>query len=729
MKKFIMVLFVILSLSLTVFVYYHFFSGSKQGLLDQSRPQFDIFLLIDHSGSMKGDKMDPIPSDPDGIRVKAAQYFVDYLQYFSDPKSKNRISIINFGSDTPEPYQLPLTEINTPEKNKKIKEMIKEYSLGYTNFHQALTKVREYYQKAMVAGENRQPLVIIFTDGEPKDSRSLTKDKYFEELTDYIDKNFRNIPVERVIRPVNFEFFIIALDAEGAYWEKDRPFWDKLTGKKTYVMKKANEEELENIYGKIIEVLFTTQAGEWYDLSTGTEKEIIIPPYVEKVVISVKKDINIKNQKLNIISPEGELLQEGPKLLASPTTGMILYALIEPEPGKWKLTLTPSGKVRFKSDMLPTKLDITKPRSIHPLYEPIEVEASFLKSDGTPLKPLEKYPLSFSATVKAPDGRLYKPVIIAEPTKPGLYRSVERIPADNQGIYEVDFEVRVGSFLETGNFTLTKSSVRVESKPIIYFKIIKPSLKDPYTIYNFLTFWKQAPFTIEGKLLRNGKVVPPQELAGQKLSEIVLAQVEKEKGQGISNVTFLHYDKQKNCFQGTLKPERRLSPGKYNFFTRIEWNQSDNSKYIREDNNAFIVKYGFGVIGWVFVAIFVFYTILQILWRSVRSPLRGQLFVNGQPLNARLGDFIFYNKARIVSRKCKFSIPWINTLKHDGDKHGSKTCPTFYVIGDSYKAKGGRSEPAVVVYHRIFCLIPWWTKLYQGRNTTSINGFSIRWQP
>jgi uncharacterized protein YegL len=730
MKKALMFILVLVSLAVTGWISYNYLYPKNRGdVLLQSRPHLDIFLLIDQSGSMKGDIIDPVASDPEGIRIRAAQYFVDYLQYFADPKSRNRISIINFGTDTPEHYQLPLTDMNSPEKIKQIKERIQEYSLGYTNFHQALTKVQDYYKKSVIPGENRQPIVIIFTDGQPQDKRALTQPQYFEELSTLIEKHMKNVPVEKSVRPVNFEFFIIALDAKGAYWSKDSAFWEKVAPQKTYSMKNANEEELEGIYGKIIETIFTAHAGEWTDLESGGELKVTIPPYVEKVVISVKKDIKIKNQELQIVNPKGERLKEGKNLIVNPTTGMNLYAILEPEAGEWKLSLTPSGKVRVKSDFLPTKLDIVKPEMIHPLGEPIEIATSFLRSDGTPVIPLSHYPLSFSASVTMPDGQVIHPKLIRNPEKGGLYTSESPIPVRQEGVYVVDCEVNVGSFLKTGNFTLTKNSARIEVKPIIYFKSSIPSANNEYSIYRIMSFWKKSPFLIEGKFYRNAQEVPAEELSKYKVDEIVLAQIEKEKGQIVSTVGFLKYDTKKNIFQGILVPDKHLSPGQYNLFTRTEMPQADGSRYIREDSNTFKVSYGWGILCWLVVAYLIFYIILQILWRFARAPLRGQLYINGNPINARLSDFLGINKARIVSSKRKLVIPWINTVKHGCDKNSPKACPTFYVIGDRHKARGKGSEPALIVYHRMFYIIPWWTKLYQGKNTTAVKGFSIRWQP
>ncbi|MEI7825769.1 MAG: vWA domain-containing protein [Chlorobiaceae bacterium] len=328
MKRYLlMILLLAVFVSGGFFVYKQYETSIPKSFVQSTRPKFDIFLLIDHSGSMKGDRMDPVPSDPDGIRVKAAKYFVDYLQHFSDPSSIHRISIINFGSDTPEDKQIPLTPINTPQKAKEIKDKIQEYSLGYTNFLQAVRKANEFFQKDQIVGDSRQPVIIIFTDGEPKDTRGLSKDAYFNELEDYINSNMKNMKLPGVARQISYKIYVIGLDARGAYWLRDAAQWNKLTSNGASLLAQASEEELEARYGKIIETLFSTQAGEWKDLKAGDELKFIVPPYVEKAIITVKKDLKIQNQKLAIHTPTGELLKEGKKLQSSPGGGITLYAL------------------------------------------------------------------------------------------------------------------------------------------------------------------------------------------------------------------------------------------------------------------------------------------------------------------------------------------------------------------------------------------------------------------
>lgn len=726
MKKVIMVFLTLISIGIAVASYFYFFKKGLQTDQTVDAKQFDVFLVIDQSGSMKGDKMDPVPSDPEGIRVKAAHYFVDYLQYLSDPNSRNRVAVINFGTDTPAEHQVPLTELDKAQNIEQIKKKIEELSLGYTSFHKAFQKASEFFNRDRSVKGDRQPVIILFTDGEPKDPRNLRKEQYFNEIEEYVDRHFKNIKTEGAIRPTNFEFFVIALDAKGSYWHKDRTYWEKLAPARTFLLSKADEEELEKIFGKIAESLFSTQAGDWFDLETGTEKKLLIPPYIEKVVISVRKDRKVKEQGLEILKPDGKPLEPGSKLKISTGTGIKIYTVIEPDPGEWSLKISPSGKVRVKQDYLPTAFRLKKPQSIHPMGEPIQILTSFTKSDGTPVVPLSHYPFSFAVSVKTPDGTELKPKLVEEKGNQGLYRAAETIQTKQEGIYEITFEVNVGSFLKTGNFILMKNTAKIEVRPIVYFKSIVPSLERRYSIYHPVFFWRKNTFNLEGKLYREGKPIKPGEITKSDLNAILIAQAEKSKGWPVSTVDFLAFNESSGLFKGKLLPEKHIMPGPYVVTSKIELTQANGEQYIRSDENEFKAIFGYGIIGWAFLFVLIFYVSLQILWRIARAPLRGELFVGAASIG-RPRDLVIYNKARVISKKQKLCIPWINTYRHEGDKNSSRICPTFYVIGDRHRMNDGRLEPAVTIFYRKFHTIPWWVKLYRGKANINIDGFNVRW--
>ena len=448
---------------------------------------------------------------------------------------------------------------------------------------------------------------------------------------------------------------------------------------------------------------------------------------MEKAIITVKKDVKIQNQKLEIqptIKDSKPLVEGEGKLLANPGAGVTIYTLLEPESGEWKLKLTPSGKVRLKNDLLPIRLEISKPQTVHPTGEPIDLAVTFLRSDGLPITPLPQYPISLSAAVKKPDGTIVRPTLKEVPGRRGLYRSEQFLPAATDGRHEITCEVNVGSFLQAGNFTLSKTVLPVEVKPVVYFKPAKPSIASPHNLWNILTFWKRSPIVVEGKLMRSGKELPAKETSTLNRNELVLAQVERDKGQGVTGVEFLKYQETNNTFRGILQPGSKLFPSTHNLFTRSDFPSPNGTNQVREDNNEFEVRYGSGLIAWGIIAYIILYAIGQILLMILRPRLTGQLTVGNIPVPGTLhNSFEFYNKCKVSSKKRKIILPWINSKKYDGDSNS----PTFWVIGSGQSAFG-RTNPAVLIYYRKFGILPWWTKL-KGTNSITLNNKSISWRP
>jgi len=119
--------------------------------------------------------------------------------------------------------------------------------------------------------------------------------------------------------------------------------------------------------------------------------------------------------------------------------------------------------------------------------------------------------------------------------------------------------------------------------------------------------------------MRAGRELPASESAAHNRNELVLAQVEREKGQGVTGVEFLTYQESSNSYRGLLQPNSNLYPATHNLFTRSEMPATDGTKQVREDNSDFVVRYGSGVIAWIILAYSLLYAIGQALLRILRG--------------------------------------------------------------------------------------------------------------
>ncbi|MGH7961215.1 MAG: hypothetical protein ACRERD_05240, partial [Candidatus Binatia bacterium] len=72
----------------------------------------DIILVIDQSGSMSKGKH---PTDPTGLRVQGSLAFLEFVAGRSRADLVQRFGVVNFGSDAPRKYAVPLTSIASVE--------------------------------------------------------------------------------------------------------------------------------------------------------------------------------------------------------------------------------------------------------------------------------------------------------------------------------------------------------------------------------------------------------------------------------------------------------------------------------------------------------------------------------------------------------------------------------------------------------------------------------------
>ncbi len=165
----------------------------KRGTLTKG---VDLFLLIDESGSMYGEK----GTDPQGLRYEAGKYLVqNLLVKEADPAFPHRIALVHFGdSATSHPF-VDLLPANAAELAKRIPHTGKH--LGDTSFIEALRAVKKVAEPASPSQNKRDRIVVIFTDGEPDDKRHLALKEYFQEI-----KRFRQEHLQEV------KFYVIGID-------------------------------------------------------------------------------------------------------------------------------------------------------------------------------------------------------------------------------------------------------------------------------------------------------------------------------------------------------------------------------------------------------------------------------------------------------------------------------------------------------------------------------------
>ena len=159
----LLVLLIVLLLCVALCMAAIFIAGraSAQGI-EQS--PLDVLLLIDHSNSM-WDKRG-IGSDPDLLRVQAANLFIAYLGVDA-ARPANRLGVVHFGGESI--LAVPLTPLDSPERRQGIRAAIADpQRLGWTD---PLAALQLAYETLFPQGQRapaRQPVVILLSDGKPE---------------------------------------------------------------------------------------------------------------------------------------------------------------------------------------------------------------------------------------------------------------------------------------------------------------------------------------------------------------------------------------------------------------------------------------------------------------------------------------------------------------------------------------------------------------------------------
>lgn len=395
-----------LSLLLLIFLLPQFFSckpaeekpieisrEKEIALYERTGTPIDIILMLDQSGSMNGTAGSPA-TDPGNLRVEASKYFIRNLSAVSEYEPYLRVGVVNFGTNAPSEYTNELKQVtsNPNDSNTaQLIESVKSLSLGYTSFIDGLKKSYEQFTKFNTQKENRKPVIVIFTDGEPDDTRHLSLDSYFNE----IDSFYKNY-----LKKINCEIYVIGIDATGQTWNKTITYWKRILSENN-VIKIDQMEDLFQKYNELIQKIFYLPTSH-PDIMTTNNLGFEVPPYLEKIQFDVfpsTKDIviEIKDAEGNIVSEKNANVQ----IQSFPTyTTIVVY---NPSPGKWEYTIIKGkGLVKIYKTSIPNKMNLVAPESKQTLGKSFNVIFAFLKSDGSEIEILPEYPLVFSGRIITP---------------------------------------------------------------------------------------------------------------------------------------------------------------------------------------------------------------------------------------------------------------------------------------------------------------------------------------
>lgn len=556
----------------------------------------DAFVLIDQSGSMKF-------TDPKGERIQAVKFFIDYLKGDYSKSINHRVGVINFGDrapENPEDEIIPLTYL-TPQNVQRIFSRLKVMNLGDTSFINALKKAKKQFDEAKEEGQSRQPVVVIFTDGEPDDSRHLSKDKYFQEIEQFVKNNLKD-----------WLLYVVAIDINNQYWPQDRRYWDRIA-RETFKISRADEISLSKPFAQITTDLLSSTQIVW-NLIPPEGLSVEVEPYIENVFFSFYKEN--PNVSISIADPNGNKIEEKYRTHKGELTE--IYSINEPAPGKYVIKIEKGrGRVEVGKSVIPVRVILIYPKKEHPQGEPFYVKASFLKRDGTSIKENPNYPLYLGCTIVAPDGKSDY-VDFSETSERGIYEGKKILPSDIAGKYTFQL------IMKGGDIVVSEDKFSITVKPTPYLQLISPKVDTTLPL--------NKNIIVSVQLLRNKNPLDPIQEFSNPPNSLVWATLKSEDGIFSISRRLELTDKAKGTFSvdmGRVKGE-----GRYVLQLYLSGNRKTGAVYrydSREmlltvkrtfiENLIFYVKIAIVV----FISVFVIQWIAFFIWRLTRKQLRGQI--------------------------------------------------------------------------------------------------------
>lgn len=573
-------------------------------------------------------------TDPQGVRVSSARYFVDFLASQRSDFFDHRIGIINFGDippENPKDEMLSLTELEKANL-ERIKNFIKTMELRDTSFIRALRKAFDGFKEA---GDltGRQKVIVFFTDGEPDDYRKLPKSRYFAEIKGFVDQNLSDCRI-----------YVVAVDVKGRYWRTDERYWNQITRGGTYLVSKMSERELDKVYTSIVLQLLRVPEIRW-DNVPSEGLEVRIEPYLEKVSFSILKEN--PNVELVIYRADGRrVTEEDPDVKYFPGRLSEIYSINDPEPGIWRYKIERGkGKVEVGKAVIPIEVRLLSPKIPHPLGKPIKVIASFLKRDGGQVKEHPAYRLWLGAKIITPLGEESFELV---PVGRGIYEVEKTFPASQRGEYVIELTMK------GGNLIISEAKVPIEVKSIPYITVVNPKAGAKYPL--------RSDPEVEVNLLFEGKLADPADLFVDDPNSILWAQVGYD-GEIINSLPLRQDRKEKWVFKGKIEGIRRS--GKYKIFVQLggHLKSGETFELPSPDEIPFYKRmtiFDFPIYRWYLVLIFLVFVGIMTdwfrigignrwwRWRFNMPRLRGmiRLFKNGEEIGLYL-----------LSEKRKFKIP------------------------------------------------------------------------
>jgi hypothetical protein len=371
----------------------------------QSSPTFDIVLVSDQSGSLWD--CDGVGTDPDQLRVDAAQLFINYLG--ADLGSgRYRLALLHFGGTAR--LMAPLTDLSDTSAREQLLTVARNPEpIGWTDPLAGLQAAQELLAQSALPNSRR--LVLLMTDGEPAwpDDRPVHLPTYRFDLQQLAGQ----------FAAANTDLFIVQLRAMqtscGQRVADDwLDLWQAMADQTPNgaLFTATQPDDLLPIYHAVVRSITGADDSQTLvqaaDLLVDQPLQLRVPvtePLASMTLVIVKGNAETA---VVIQDPTGQLVTPTAAGISAlgVQTKQEIWRVESPSPGDWLVLLSGKGKVTVWQDRvspLPTATNTPSPTpTATPTHTPTNMPTSTPTATTTPSPTATPSPLPTATPTATP---------------------------------------------------------------------------------------------------------------------------------------------------------------------------------------------------------------------------------------------------------------------------------------------------------------------------------------
>lgn len=403
-------------------------------------PTINVIFAVDQSGSMR-------KSDNENLRFDAVRYAIDSIRMKGTDRHSHRVGLVQFGEGAPQELAWPLSSTADNASMTAMKDRLKPINMPWTDFNAALDRAELLLESGGAFAPNQRQAIVIFTDGSPDDARKLSPKQYFDEIQQKYETNLKQKGVS---------LYVIALDNQGNYWQRDEPEWREITGGRAFKINSVGD--LKSQFNTLIHDILQLPLQPRDELSAGITP-FMVRPYLEQLEFHI---MGQSTDNLELLDPNGNVVQA--EAWKSPE--YTILSVVKPLEGEWSYNVTSprDSTLNVYRSEVPVRPQIILPRPVHAAGRELEIRAVVKYLDGSPLTELDDYPIRLTANFTFAEG--IREHMTLERDHTGQYVSKSSLDvAGEEGRAELDIVLHAGTSEEYN----TTIPVHIEKRP--YFEI------------------------------------------------------------------------------------------------------------------------------------------------------------------------------------------------------------------------------------------------------------------